>query len=121
MRSRHSLGAYPIYPSHHDRLRRSFGRVYVGRAGPCWPEVGRVQAEVDGYLEARASAGPYAEESRRALMNPQPTPASIAAAEEAVGDLDAARRLRMLSGRWRVPASPLEPATRAHANRLWPM
>jgi hypothetical protein len=90
----------------------------VGRAGPCSPQVGRVQAEVDGYLEARASAGPYAEESCRAFMNPQPT---IAAAEEAVGDLDAARPLRMLSGRWRVPASPLEPATRAHANRLWPI
>lgn len=29
----------------------------VGRAGRCSPEVGRVQAEVDGYLEARASAG----------------------------------------------------------------
>jgi hypothetical protein len=29
----------------------------VGQAGPCSPEVGRVQAEVDGYLEARASAG----------------------------------------------------------------
>ena len=86
MPSRYGLGAYPIYPSHHDRLRRSFGRVYVGRAGPCSPEVGRVQAEVDGYLEARASAGPYAEESRRALMNPQPTPTSVAADEEAVGD-----------------------------------
>ncbi len=69
----------------------------VGRAGRCSPEVGRVQAEVDGYLEARASAGPYAEETRGALMNPEPTPASIAAAEEAVGDLDAARRLRMLA------------------------
>jgi hypothetical protein len=87
----------------------------VGRAGPCSQELGRVQADVDG------SAGLYAKESRRALMNPQPTLASIAAAEEAVGDLDAARRLRMLSGRWRVPASPLKPATRAHANRLWPM
>ena len=84
MPSRHGLGAYPIYRSHHDRLRRSFGS--VGRAGRCSPEVGRVQAEVDGYLEARASAGPYAEESRRALMNPQPTPTSIAADEEAVGD-----------------------------------
>jgi hypothetical protein len=29
----------------------------VGPAGPCSPEVGRVQAEVDGYLEAKASAG----------------------------------------------------------------
>jgi hypothetical protein len=87
MPSRHGLGAYPIYPSHHDRLRRSFGRVYVGRAGPCSPEVGRVQAEGDGYLEAGASAGLYAKESRRALMNRQPT---IAADEEAVGDLDAA-------------------------------
>ena len=58
----------------------------VGRAGPCSPEVGRVQAEGDGYPEAGASAGPYAEESRRALMNPQSTPTSIAADEEAVGD-----------------------------------
>ena len=29
----------------------------VGRAGSCSPEVGRVQAKVDGYLEAKASAG----------------------------------------------------------------
>jgi hypothetical protein len=29
----------------------------VGRAGPCSPEVGCVQAEIDGYPEARASAG----------------------------------------------------------------
>jgi hypothetical protein len=62
----------------------------VGRAGPCSPEVGRVQAQVDAYLEARASDGPYAQESRWATMNRQPTPATIAAAEEAVGDLDAA-------------------------------
>jgi hypothetical protein len=29
----------------------------IGPGGPCSPEVGREQAEVDGYLEAKASAG----------------------------------------------------------------
>jgi hypothetical protein len=61
-----------------------------GQAGPCLPAVARVQADVDAYLEARAGAGRLAEESTRALMHRQPTPATIAAAEAAVGDLNAA-------------------------------
>ena len=62
-----------------------------GRAGPCSLAVGRVQAEVDAYLEVTAAAGRFAKESKRATMNRQPTPATIAAAEaaeEAVGDPD---------------------------------
>ena len=59
MPSWHSLGAYPIY--FHRTMIVCAGALVVftsvGRAGRCSPEVGRVQAEVDGYLEARASAG----------------------------------------------------------------
>ena len=58
-------------------------------AGPCSSQLGLVQAEVDGYLDVRAVNGPRAAESARALMHRQPTPASIAAAEENLGDLDA--------------------------------
>jgi hypothetical protein len=58
----------------------------IGRAGPCSLAVGRVQAEVDAYLEVTAAAGRFAKESKRATMNRQPTPATIAAAEESVGD-----------------------------------
>lgn len=57
-------------------------------AGPCSSELGLVQADVDAYLGAKAVAGPRAVESVRALMHRQPTPASIAAAEEQLGALD---------------------------------
>ena len=59
----------------------------VSQAGPCSPEIDRVQALIDARLEARASAGPQARESTSAMMHHQPTPGSIAAAEERLGDL----------------------------------
>jgi hypothetical protein len=58
-------------------------------AGPCLPEIGRTQVVVDDFLKARAAVGPRAPESARARLHRQPTPSSIAAAEEALGALDA--------------------------------
>ena len=48
-----------------------------------------MQARVDAALEAKAASGPAARESAGALMDRQPTPGSIAAAEERLGDLSA--------------------------------
>jgi hypothetical protein len=48
-----------------------------------------MQARIDAKLEAKAASGPAARESAGALMNRQPTPGSIAAAEERLGDLSA--------------------------------
>jgi hypothetical protein len=56
-------------------------------AGPCSPAIDRMQARIDASLEARASAGPGARESPGALMGRQPTPDSIAAAEEKLGEV----------------------------------
>jgi hypothetical protein len=58
-------------------------------AGSCSSDVARIQDRVDRYLEAKAAAGPRAVEGVTALMHRQPTPASIAAAEEKLGELDA--------------------------------
>ena len=60
-----------------------------GFAGPCSQEIDRMQARVDASLEAKAASGPAARESAGALMDRQPTPGSIAAAEERLGDLSA--------------------------------
>ncbi len=57
-------------------------------AGPCSVDVARIQDRVDRYLEAKAAAGPRAVEAVTALLHRQPTPASVAAAEEKLGELD---------------------------------
>jgi hypothetical protein len=56
-------------------------------AGPCSPEIARIQSLLDTRLEAKAASGPTGQESAGALMHRQPTPGSIAAAEERLGDL----------------------------------
>jgi hypothetical protein len=56
-------------------------------AGPCSLAIDRMQARLDAMLEARASAG--APESPSALAHRQPTPGSIAAAEEKLGKVPA--------------------------------
>ena len=58
-------------------------------AGPCSPEIDRMQTRVDARLAANAAAGPSAKESTDALVHRQPTPSSVARAEE---------RLREMSG-----------------------
>jgi hypothetical protein len=59
----------------------------AGYAGPCSPEIDRMQARVDAKLEAAAGAAPSAPESSGALLHHQPTPASIAAAESRLGEI----------------------------------
>jgi hypothetical protein len=56
-------------------------------AGPCSPEIDRVQAAIDARLEAKAAAGPSARESTAATAHRQPTPGSIAAAEARLGEV----------------------------------
>ena len=56
------------------------------RAGPCSPEIDSMQARVDARLEAKAGAGLGAKESAGALVDRQPTPGSIARAEERLGE-----------------------------------
>jgi hypothetical protein len=59
----------------------------AAHAGPCSPEIEQMQTRIDTRLEARASVGPQARESTEATMHRQPTPGSIAAAEERLGEL----------------------------------
>lgn len=61
----------PILPSH---------------AGPCASEIDRMQVKLDARIEAIAGAGPAGKESIAAMLNRQPTPGSIAAAEERLGE-----------------------------------
>jgi hypothetical protein len=51
-------------------------------AGPCSDAIDAMRARIDATLEAKAAAGPAAKEGVPAGMSVQPTPASIAAAEE---------------------------------------
>jgi hypothetical protein len=55
-------------------------------AGPCTDAVDAMQARIDAVLEAKA-AGPTGKEGVPAGMGVQPTPRSIAAAEEKLGDV----------------------------------
>ncbi len=57
------------------------------RAGPCSADVDAMQARIDAKLEAKAAAGPTAKEGMMAGMSDQPTPRSMAAAEEKLGEI----------------------------------
>jgi len=59
----------------------------VSAAGPCTQQIAQVQAQIDAKLAANAAAGPPAAESSAALLNRQPTPQSIAAAESKLGEI----------------------------------
>jgi hypothetical protein len=51
-------------------------------AGPCTQEIDRMQARVDAMIDTAVGAGSMARESTAATMHRQPTPGSIAGAEE---------------------------------------
>lgn len=55
-------------------------------AGPCTQEVDRVQAQIDARIGAVAGAGPAGPESNAARLHREPTPGSIAAAEQKLGE-----------------------------------
>jgi hypothetical protein len=57
-------------------------------AGSCLRDLSRTRDLVDRYLEAKAVVSPWAVETVGALVHRQPTPASVAAAEEKLGTLD---------------------------------
>ena len=63
----------------------------VAHAGPCAPDIDQMQARIDAKLGANATIGQSAPESAGALTHRQPTPGSVAAAEEKLGDLSAKR------------------------------
>jgi hypothetical protein len=56
-------------------------------AGPCSDQIDAMQARIDAKLEAKAAAGPAAKQGVAAGMGMQPTPASIAAAEQKLGEI----------------------------------
>jgi hypothetical protein len=66
--------------------------VSTSSAGPCLHEIDRVQHEIDALLDAKAGAGPAARESTAAMAHRQPTPGSIAAAEQKLGDISPQKR-----------------------------
>lgn len=55
--------------------------------GPCSDEISNMQARIGEKLEAKAAAGPPARQGAGAGMHVQPTPRSIAAAEEKLGEV----------------------------------
>jgi hypothetical protein len=55
-------------------------------AGPCTQDISRVQAQVDARIDAVAGAGPAGAESNAARMHRQPTPGSVASAEQKLGE-----------------------------------
>jgi hypothetical protein len=59
----------------------------VAHAGPCSTAIDRMQAHIDARLDAAAAAGRGAKESTGALTDRQPTPGSIARAEEQLHDV----------------------------------
>ena len=59
----------------------------AAHAGPCSDQIDAMQARIDAKLEAKAAAGPTAKEGVAAGMSVQPTPQSIAVAEEKLGDI----------------------------------
>jgi hypothetical protein len=55
-------------------------------AGPCTQEIDRVQTQVDARIDAVAGAGRAGAESNAARLHREPTPGSIAAAEQKLGE-----------------------------------
>ena len=53
----------------------------VCSAGPCSPEIERMQERINARVEAAAGTGPSTSEGSNALLHRQPTPRSMAAAE----------------------------------------
>ena len=65
--------------------------ISVAHAGPCSDEIAQMQARIDAGLNASATVGRSAPESTEARTHRQPTPGSVAAAEEKAGDISAKR------------------------------
>ena len=61
----------------------------ASHAGPCSQEIDSIQARADARLAANAAAGPSVPESPGAKLHRQPTPGSIAAAQDQLGEVSA--------------------------------
>jgi hypothetical protein len=70
----------------------------AAHAGPCSGQIDAMQARIDAKLEAKAAAGPAAKQGVAAGMGIQPTPASIAAAEEKLGEISPRKVKAMKKG-----------------------
>jgi hypothetical protein len=62
--------------------------ISTGYAASCAKDIDAMQARFDARLEAIAAGGQSAPQSVKADMNAQPTPSSIAKAEEKLGELN---------------------------------
>ena len=62
--------------------------VSASYAGPCTDDIDKMQARIDAKLEAKAAVGPTGRQVG-ASTHVQPTPRSIAAAEEKLGEVSA--------------------------------
>ena len=71
-------------------------------AGPCSPEIDRMQSGVDTLVAATAVAGPAGRQSTTAMTHPQPTLGSIAAAEAKVKGSARAERAKAAMERARA-------------------
>ena len=65
------------------------GSVAASFAGPCSADIDAMQHRIDAALEAKAAAGAAGKEGTAAGLSHQPTPQSLAAAEEKLGDIPA--------------------------------
>jgi hypothetical protein len=77
----------------------------AAHAGPCSGQIDAMQARIDAKLAAKAAAGPTGKEGVLATTNMQPTPASIAAAEEKLGDISTKKVKAMKRGMARARAA----------------
>jgi hypothetical protein len=62
--------------------------ISTGYAASCAKDIDAMQARLDARLEAIAASGKTAPQSVKADMSVQPTPSSIAKAEERLGELN---------------------------------
>ena len=59
----------------------------ASNAGPCSDKIDNMMTRINAKLEAKAAAGPTTREGNVAGMSDQPTPRSMAAAEERLGEV----------------------------------
>ena len=62
----------------------------AAHAGPCAPEIYDTDIALNKKLDAEAARGKAAPETQGALLHRQPTPLSVAGAEEKLGDISEA-------------------------------
>ena len=88
-------------------------------AGPCSDQIDAMQARIDAKFEAKAAAGPNAKQGVAAGMSVQPTPASIAAAEEKLGEISP-KKVKAIKRAMARARSPTRSVICAHAGKRSP-